>query len=506
MGALGDNADPKHHFRPSVMRLDANFLAPQYAASHGTRLLGLNLAVQSELPYGVSCELAPTTVEFVVKPGTRQVHNLDVTWFVHDLWKNEIAKGQFPLPLKQGEEARHAISFTPPRWGWYTVSFHCAEGGEALTAAGGHLGFAPKYAGMPEMTEDGSKGGWIDPVRQAFCGLPLLRVNTGQIMARGTDLEGLLRSVEQHKLTLLVQFENQKECTPEHVREVVGRLKGKVKYYEIINEPNFTMSPEQYVATLKEVYAIIKQIDPQAQVMGPAVCGIILDWHEAFYKHGGKGYIDILSMHDYEGNEAVDPYHWFWKVAELRKIMAKYGDEKKPIWQTERAIGAVRMNSFMPGVQAVRVLLQRDVLETLGIPAEHNLHYYVNEGGYAKVPTYVWSRNGLFPAALATRTRQAMIAGRRYAGQLDFGPTGNKVFMGLRYEGADGTTITLRNLGTLDRAVELGVSGGDSLQLVDAFGNVQTVAARGRQDQCDHLAASRLPPPGQGAEVDGAQD
>jgi hypothetical protein len=170
--------------------------------------------------------------------------------------------------------------------------------------------------------------------------------------------------------------------------------------------------------------------------------------------------------------------------------MARYGDSDKHIWQTERAIGAIEIGDYHPGTQAVRVLLERDVMDSLGIPAEHNNLYYVNAGGYSTVPTYVWSETGPHPAALCTRTRQAMIANRHYSGTLDFGPSGNELFMGLRYSGDDGTTITLRNYGQLGLPLDLPITGSGSIQVVDAFGNVNPMPI---QDHSIHLITSNLP-------------
>ena len=245
-----------------------------------------------------------------------------------------------------------------------------------------------------------------------------------------------------------------------------------------MNEPNFSMGPEDYVRLLKELSPIIRQLDPQAKVMGPDVCGINLGWYERFYKAGGGPLVDILSIHDYEGHESIDPVHWRWKFAALGELMAKYHDAAKPVWQTERAIGGVRGENFLGPAQAVRCTLHRDLLETLRIAPEHNNHYYLNEGGYSAVPTYVWSSSGPHPAALALRTRYAMTAGLRYAGTLDFGPTGNRLYLGLRYEGRDGSILVLRNLGMAEEPMELAVRGGGTLTVVDCFGNQQAVPVK----------------------------
>jgi hypothetical protein len=61
--------------------------------------------------------------------------------------------------------------------------------------------------------------------------------------------------------------------------------------------------------------------------------------------------------------------------------MAQYGDANKPIWQTERAITGVRGGLFLGLSQAVRATLHRDLMETLGVPSEHNSLYYLNQSG-----------------------------------------------------------------------------------------------------------------------------
>jgi hypothetical protein len=165
----------------------------------------------------------------------------------------------------------------------------------------------------------------------------------------------------------------------------------------------------------------------------------------------------------------------------VRKIMAKHGDGAKPVWQTERAIAGVRGQNFQGLVQAIRTTLHRDLLEALAIPSEHNNHYYLNQGGYGSVPSYLWSKNGPHPAALALRTRHALTSaqGRRFAGTLDFGPNGTDLFLGVRYRGDDGETISLRNLGTRATPLEFKVEGAGSLEVLDAWGNLEKVPIQG---------------------------
>jgi hypothetical protein len=280
---------------------------------------------------------------------------------------------------------------------------------------------------------------------------------------------------------VLVQLvDNQKKFKADDVRALMQRFKGRIRYIEVCNEPNFSGSVDEYYRIHKQAYDIIKSIDPTVQVMGPATVNIDLGWLRRLYELGFKNVSDIVSVHDYEGHESITPEHWRWKLGEVRKIMAANGDAGKPLWQTERAIAGVRGNNYQGTTQAIRTTLHRDLLETLGIPGEYNNHYYLNQGGYSSVPTYVWSNNGPHPAALALRTRYALTTalGRKYAGTLDFGPTSNKLFMGVRYTGPEGTTVVLRNLGTRDMPLDVNVSGGTALDVVDAWGNVQSAPLR----------------------------
>ena len=70
-----------------------------------------------------------------------------------------------------------------------------------------------------------------------------------------------------------------------------------------------------------------------------------------------------------------------------------------------------------------------------------------------------------------------MTLGQTYRGTLDFGPSGNDIFMGLRYANDKESTLVLRNLGTTVQPLELTVTGnGSSVTLFDAFGNQSSAA------------------------------
>lgn len=391
-----------------------------------------------------------------------------------------IASEKVDVRLEDGVEWRKPITFTPPKYGWYEIEFQLSTPeGAHLMGVGSHCGVTPRFPGMPDAptlaAASAEKQAWPEVERSAFCGLHFLRVNSNE---KPDLIEKIQNYSDAHEMTLLVQFEGVPQCERARVQEMVTALRGKVKYWEVVNEPNFTLSPEKYVELLARVSRQIKEIDPAAKVMGPDVCGMQLSWNEAFLKLGGGKYVDIYSIHDYEGNEAIDPDHWRFKLGELHKLLAKYGAADRQIWQTERAIVGTRA-VFIGGVQAVRASLHRDLLDSLGISDEHNSFYYILDHGHKQCTSYLWGESGPHPAALTLRTRDAMVHGRRFAGTLDFGPSGNQIFFGLRYEGADDSTITLHQYGAVaDQPLEMELKGGEAVDLVDSFGNSSQVTSK----------------------------
>jgi hypothetical protein len=463
-----------YHSRPCVLRTVSGIVSPGTPGITpvSTLLLGFSPIVQTTLYDDIAYDLSPLSVDFVVQAAYRRLKNVSVQYTVYDVYKRAAGSGSFTLALSDAQEARARVSFTPPAFGWYTLEFQISDGnGQWLMGIGKHVGVTPHFAGMPDMTVDSLDNGDGDAARQRFAGLMLMRSCTYY----GLDaLNSDVARAQARNLTLIAQFTNVADCVPPAVRAAVTRFAGRVKFWEVVNEPDLRMTPQQYITILKKVYPLIKQLDPNAQVLAPAISSVNLNWLRSFYDLGGKNYCDALTVHDYEGNESIDPGYWRTKFGALRQLMAQYGDADKPVWQTERAIPAVRANTFQGGCQAVRVTLHYDILETLGIPGAHNLHFYMSDHGFSQVPSYLWSAAGPHPAALAVRTRTAMILGRRYTGTLDFGPTGNKLLLGLRYTGASGDTVTLRNLGAADLTFDFGATG-STVDGVDSFGNSFTI-------------------------------
>jgi hypothetical protein len=124
----------------------------------------------------------------------------------------------------------------------------------------------------------------------------------------------------------------------DYVRTLATRYKGRVKFYEIWNEPDdasfYTGSDAGLIQLTRGAYEILKGIDPSIQVLSPAPGGLgglaLLD---RFFRGGGGNYIDVVAYHFYVSPSPPDGL--FRYIQELRQIMEKDGVGQKPIWTSE---------------------------------------------------------------------------------------------------------------------------------------------------------------------------
>jgi len=91
-----------------------------------------------------------------------------------------------------------------------------------------------------------------------------------------------------------------------------------------------------YAEMLKVAYRAIKQANPDAWVL----TGGMTDWQEfprGIYEGGGRDAFDFMNVHTY-GVPVV--WSLVTRGAELRQVMAEFGDAERPLWNTEFGIDA----------------------------------------------------------------------------------------------------------------------------------------------------------------------
>ncbi len=158
------------------------------------------------------------------------------------------------------------------------------------------------------------------------------------------------------------------------VQHSLASTTGKIKYYELWNEPDlmgtWQGTASQLVTMGRDAYTIIHALDPNALVIGPSPStsnqyGV--HFLPAYYAAGGAPYQDIVGCHAYMFTNGVFsqqadelPGGIRVSISSLKTLMASYGISSKPIVYTEGCPG--NTNSGMSDLLKVAYIGQEYVL------------------------------------------------------------------------------------------------------------------------------------------------
>ncbi len=148
----------------------------------------------------------------------------------------------------------------------------------------------------------------------------------------------------------------------DYVYTFVERYRGRVNYVQIWNEPNIfpewgnqPADPVAYVELLQVAYRRAKEANPHVRVLSAPLAITLgephpepgkwrsmsdLEYLEAMYRAGAKGFFDIYSANafgmDRPPEDPPDPDVLnFQRVVLHRRIMERYGDANKAVWFNE---------------------------------------------------------------------------------------------------------------------------------------------------------------------------
>jgi len=123
----------------------------------------------------------------------------------------------------------------------------------------------------------------------------------------------------------------------DYITAVAQRYKGRIRYYEIWNEPN---DPTYYTGTVAELaeltaeaYRIIKSVDPGNTVLSPAAYAP--GYLDQLLAAGIAQNVDMIAYHFYE----TPPEAAAADIANVNLVMAAHGVSAIPLWATEGASG-----------------------------------------------------------------------------------------------------------------------------------------------------------------------
>jgi hypothetical protein len=147
------------------------------------------------------------------------------------------------------------------------------------------------------------------------------------------------------------------------VATVVRRYKGRIRYYQIWNEPNIypewgnrPVNPEEYTRLLCTAYRRAKEADPDVVIIAGALASTIelgprdmndFLFLQRMYDAGAKNCFDVMAMQGYGLWSGPTDRRMYPRVINfsrpryIRDIMVKNGDADKAIWISEMNWNAV---------------------------------------------------------------------------------------------------------------------------------------------------------------------
>lgn len=122
-----------------------------------------------------------------------------------------------------------------------------------------------------------------------------------------------------------------------YCRALFRQFKGRIRYYEIINEPNH-LQPKEYVPYLKTAFEVAREVDPSIKIVG--LCstgdlgGHLTKFLEGCGELGAYQWCDIVSFHPYDAQLDNWPVSAEEQIRQVRKIVDRFRPGL-PLWNSE---------------------------------------------------------------------------------------------------------------------------------------------------------------------------
>jgi hypothetical protein len=170
-----------------------------------------------------------------------------------------------------------------------------------------------------------------------------------------------------------------------YVRTLAQRYSGRIKYWELWNEPDYVGNYSGSTAQLVEMARIareeLKAADPTNVVVGPGyTAGQGVPALDNFLAAGGGAYIDAVGFHWYY---ASNPESLGASMDNVRGVMKAYNIGDKPLWNTEGAFvcnsaTVPDCNTAVPTLAESRGVNAR-ALFLMAVKGITNFNYYIWE-------------------------------------------------------------------------------------------------------------------------------
>ena len=279
-----------------------------------------------------------------------------------------------------------------------------------------------------------------------------------------------------------------------YVRYLVTNLKDKVHVWELWNEPEAWVTAETYVRAMNATRAAVKEIDPDATIIGGGLSGNAWYSAPAWVKTILTAEMDALSFHPYNAPRSPETTvsgQWglgvLDSIAMQKSMVREIKGKDLPLWITEMGwrTGSANPSSQIPELTMAEYLVRFNVL-ALSDPLVQAISWYdfKNDGinPAEDEENYGLLRNELDPKT-PYGAKAGFAAGAAMANKLlcvediDIShPAGNpNIYLAKGYRPGDNMGVwVLWNNGASSVNVDLELANG-IYAITDMFGNAQNV-------------------------------
>jgi hypothetical protein len=202
-----------------------------------------------------------------------------------------------------------------------------------------------------------------------------------------------------------------------YVRTLASRYKGRIRAYEIWNEPNlkdfWSGTTDQMVTLTKEASQIIHSVDPHAIVVSPsATAEYGIPWLVEFLRKGGGQYVDVIGYHFYLDPPTKAPEEIVPFIQRVRQVLTENNLGNMPLWNTESgAIGPPRLDS--DDVTAGFLARVYILAWATGV---QRFYWYAWDNRAMGIVTYKEDEKKVTPAGYAYKVMEQWLVGAQMAG------------------------------------------------------------------------------------------
>ena len=143
------------------------------------------------------------------------------------------------------------------------------------------------------------------------------------------------------------------------VREVTARYKGKIRFYEIWNEPDLGFwrgTEDEYIATLRAAFKTIRAVDPDAKVMSGGFATVLNHAGRAKNPNMQERVLaeasDVFDIHAFHQHGPFSEFHPA-VIGELARIRAKAAFQR-PLWFNETAITSMHWGEMRQAAELLK--------------------------------------------------------------------------------------------------------------------------------------------------------